>query len=203
MINCISLASFRALQALPGKHFRHTGEIDDILLGCVRTRRAAPSRHRPPAAGPRAAGHVVTIWRPVWIAIDARLQSGSSHCFRRHTGPSCDVTRHVPSPGGRDGAELGRRLTPCENVIVNGVKFASGGESMMYCRKQGRRNVMSRKARGRPVKIQSRIEQNLTPLRYRSMQICAPLGMINHSPYKSLCLKVRETCQKRLSETVL
>ena len=51
---------------------------------------------------------------------------------------------------------------------------------------------MSRKVRG-PVKTQSHLEQNLTLLVFRSMQIRAPLVMIYCLPCRSLCLKAKET----------
>ena len=50
---------------------------------------------------------------------------------------------------------------------------------------------MSRKVRG-PVNIQSNLEQNLTLLLNRFMQIRAHL-MIYHFPCKSLYLKAKET----------
>ena len=53
------------------------------------------------------------------------------------------------------------------------------------------RVVVSRQVRG-IAKLQSHLEQNLTILRYRSMQIRALLVMINRLTCKSLCLKARD-----------
>ena len=54
---------------------------------------------------------------------------------------------------------------------------------------QERRNVT--KSEG-AVKLPPHLEQKLISLRYRFMQMCALLVMLNHSPYKSLYLETRE-----------
>ena len=58
---------------------------------------------------------------------------------------------------------------------------------------------MPRKIKG-PVKLQS--VKKLPPPRYRSMQMCAPLVLINRLSHNSLCLKTRENVIKNFGRSV-
>ena len=95
-------------------------------------------------------------------------------------------------PAGRV-AQLGERRSGIGRSRVQFPMSPRPRTRLPCCKGVG----MPRKMRG-PVKIQSHLEQNLTLLLYRSMQIHVPLAMIYRFPCKRMCLHGRQ--RKHFSE---